>query len=264
MLIPPVLHHWGFCLNFYQHHIGDFNNATRHLSRVERSVYRDLLEIYYDTEKPLIVDVGKLARRALCVAQDERDALELVLAEFFEMADDGYHNARADRELEAYRRMAEGGKRGAATRWGAAENAHPMPTPCPPQSEANANHEPITMNHKPHKVKSIVATPLLADIDPQIAEDWQKLRKAKKAPITATAVDGIRAQALKAGLSLGEALAICCRRGWASFDASWDWRSTGPPRESAKHAEQRRIMDSIKGGNGSDRDAIDGTAERIA
>ena len=29
-------------MNFYQHHIGDFNNATRHLTRLERSIYRDL------------------------------------------------------------------------------------------------------------------------------------------------------------------------------------------------------------------------------
>ena len=32
----------GKRMNFYQHHIGDFNNATRHLTRLERSIYRDL------------------------------------------------------------------------------------------------------------------------------------------------------------------------------------------------------------------------------
>ena len=39
-------------MNYYQHHIGDFNNATRHLSLVERAIYRDLLDMYYDTEQP--------------------------------------------------------------------------------------------------------------------------------------------------------------------------------------------------------------------
>lgn len=52
-------------MNFYPHHIGDFNNATRHLTRVERSVYRDLIELYYDTECPLNNDLEKLFRRAL-------------------------------------------------------------------------------------------------------------------------------------------------------------------------------------------------------
>ncbi|MCY3212700.1 DUF1376 domain-containing protein, partial [Acinetobacter baumannii] len=27
-------------MNYYQHHIGDFNNATRHLSLIERAIYR--------------------------------------------------------------------------------------------------------------------------------------------------------------------------------------------------------------------------------
>jgi len=47
-------------MNYYPHHIGDFNSATRHLTRIERSVYRDLIELYYDTEAPLSRDVDKL------------------------------------------------------------------------------------------------------------------------------------------------------------------------------------------------------------
>ena len=74
---------------FYQHHIGDFNHATRHLTRVERSLYRDLIELYYDTEKPLISDINKLARRVIAVTQEEKDALEYVLDEFFTLTDEG-------------------------------------------------------------------------------------------------------------------------------------------------------------------------------
>ena len=91
-------------MNFYSHHIGDFNNATRHLSRLERSIYRDLLELYYHSEKPLTTDIDKLARRCL-VADSERDALSEVLAEFFELRGDCLHNSRADREIASYHRM---------------------------------------------------------------------------------------------------------------------------------------------------------------
>ena len=52
-------------MNYYQHHIGDFNNATRHLTRVERSLYRDLIELYYDTEKYLTDDVDWLERKMM-------------------------------------------------------------------------------------------------------------------------------------------------------------------------------------------------------
>lgn len=64
-------------------------------------------------------------------------------------------------------------------------------------------------------------------IDQQLADDWLAVRKAKKAAPTKTAIDGIASEANKAGISLAEALAICCQRGWASFKDSWDWRPQG-------------------------------------
>ena len=135
-------------MNYYQHHIGDFNNATRHLTRVERSIYRDLLELYYDSEKPLTNDFERLARRCI-VEDDDRAAMRDVLNEFFILLDDGYHNTRADKELDAYKRMAEGGKRGAEKRWGKGNDSLPIATPLTPHAKVNANHEPITNNHKP-------------------------------------------------------------------------------------------------------------------
>lgn len=51
--------------------------------------------------------------------------------------------------------------------------------------------------------------------------DFQKLRRAKKAPITETAIDGIRREADLAGMPLGEAVAMCCERGWTGFKAEW-------------------------------------------
>ncbi|WP_017817091.1 YdaU family protein [Acinetobacter baumannii] len=52
-------------MNYYQHHIGDFNNATRHLSLIERAIYRDLLDMYYDTEKAIDASsIDRLARQS--------------------------------------------------------------------------------------------------------------------------------------------------------------------------------------------------------
>lgn len=52
-------------------------------------------------------------------------------------------------------------------------------------------------------------------------QDFQKLRKAKRAPLTQTALDGIRLEADKAGLTLEQALSTCCKRGWQGFEADW-------------------------------------------
>lgn len=58
-------------------------------------------------------------------------------------------------------------------------------------------------------------------VSPSVWTDFLKLRKAKKAPMTDTALDGIRKESVKAGLSLERALALCCKRGWQGFEAAW-------------------------------------------
>lgn len=52
-------------------------------------------------------------------------------------------------------------------------------------------------------------------------QDFKAIRKTKKAALTKTAINKIRAQADKAGVSLQSALETCCERGWASFNADW-------------------------------------------
>lgn len=66
-------------------------------------------------------------------------------------------------------------------------------------------------------------------VDPSIARDWLELRKAKKLPVTETAVKGVTREAEKAQMSMGEALRTCCERGWGGFNAKWleDSQSTG-------------------------------------
>lgn|GEM_PF-976233 len=90
-------------MNHYPHHIGDFRSATRHLTFVERALYRELLDLYYDTERPLNADLQKLARLVLAQGEEQCAALSGVLDEFFVLQDDGWHNDRCDAEIEAYR-----------------------------------------------------------------------------------------------------------------------------------------------------------------
>jgi len=94
-------------MNYYSHHIGDFNSATRHLSILERGVYRELLDLYYESEQPLTSDLTALARRICARSQEERDALRMVLEEFFSLSEGGYTQKRADEEIQTYRNRCE-------------------------------------------------------------------------------------------------------------------------------------------------------------
>lgn len=62
---------------------------------------------------------------------------------------------------------------------------------------------------------------LASGVDHQTASDWLTLRKAKRAVVTKTALAMVVRESASAGLGLGDALQICCERGWAGFKADW-------------------------------------------
>lgn len=82
----------------------------------------------------------------------------------------------------------------------------------------------IQNTNKKNTKKSVLE--LLADfgITGQLADDFITLRKAKKAPITETALKGFQSEADKAGISICEAVSIAIERNWQGFNASWDWQ----------------------------------------
>lgn len=58
--------------------------------------------------------------------------------------------------------------------------------------------------------------------------DWLQLRKAKRAPVTQTAVDQMQREAMKAGWTLEQALAESIARGWTGFKAEWLQHQAAP------------------------------------
>lgn len=90
-------------MKHYPHHIGDFDKATRHLTRIERSVYRDLIDLYYDTESRLNLDKAALCRRIIARSNEEATAVEQVLNEFFTETPTGWYHDRCEEEIDAYR-----------------------------------------------------------------------------------------------------------------------------------------------------------------
>jgi uncharacterized protein YdaU (DUF1376 family) len=94
-------------LNYYEHHIGDYDSATAHLSIVEDGVYRRLICICYRTEQPLNPDVKQVYRLVRAASKQERDAVDQILSEFFRLEQDGWHNARCDGDIDRFQKKAE-------------------------------------------------------------------------------------------------------------------------------------------------------------
>lgn len=220
---------------YYEHHIGDYAAATAHLSLIEDAVYSRLIRRYYLQEGPLPVDAAQVARLAGARSPDERAAVEVVLAEFFVLEADGWHQKRCDEDIARYH-----DKKGKAQ---ASANARWAKKPCDadamqPQCDGNANasethgernalHTPITNNQcisneiqvkRSRSSRSVTRPEGLTD---EVWQDFLAIRKAKKAPLTQTALDGIAREASKARMSLQQALEVCCARGWQGFKADW-------------------------------------------
>ena len=159
-------------MNYYQHHIGDFNNATRCLTRVERSVYRDLIELYYDKEEPLTANIKILQKLVLVSSDEEIEALNTVLEMFFTCSDDQYRNGRCDAEIEKYQSnqsaKAKAGRASAAKR---KRNSTPVEQP---NNECATNQEPITSNQEPIK-KNSNQVGINPDLLASISESWNSI-----------------------------------------------------------------------------------------
>lgn len=85
-------------------------------------------------------------------------------------------------------------------------------------------------------------------VSDSVWSDFLTVRKAKRAPLTQTALDGIEREAAKAGLDLAAALAMCCARGWQGFKADWV-ANTKPtvtmPQSTGETAYQRSMRERM-------------------
>jgi hypothetical protein len=132
-------------------------------------------------------------------------------------------SGKADR----YEKADQSGKADSTSREKPTATSREKPTQNLPSEPTN---EPV--NKK--RASRAADIPQLADIDSALLGDWLALRKQKRAPVTQTAVDGIEREAAKAGMSLQDALRMCCERGWVGFNAEWIVQrvhpGAGPPR----------------------------------
>jgi len=129
---------------YYQHHIGDYRKDTSHLSLIEHGIYRQLLDLYYITEKPL----DKKSIRLIGARTDQEIAMaELILNEFFEKKGTKYFHKRCDDEIQNYKLKSFNASESSKKRWNNIKKLHDA-NALPTQSERNANQEPITKNQK--------------------------------------------------------------------------------------------------------------------
>lgn len=199
-------------MHFYRFHIGDYKSATAHLSNEEDLAYRRLLDMYYDTEKPIPLETDWVARRIRVGSE----VVATVLQDMFVETENGWIHDRCDEEIREYHRMAD---RARANGKAGGRPKNPVGSQSEPSGKLTNNHKPVTNNQIDIKRTSAPVCP--KGISLQVWNDYLAVRKAKRSPLTATALTAIEKEAGKAGWSLEKALSECVSRGWVGFKAEW-------------------------------------------
>jgi uncharacterized protein YdaU (DUF1376 family) len=136
---------------------GDYLRDTQHLSLTEHGIYLLLISEYWNKAKPLPLDVSRLHRILRCSTDAERNAVSIILDEFFEQSESGYIHSRIEKDLQTHQEKAEKAseraKKAAEARWGddATSNApstqQAMLTQCQPNQT-----KPNQTKTKPNKI----------------------------------------------------------------------------------------------------------------
>lgn len=86
-------------MNYYPFHIGDFRSGTVNMTRQARWIYRDMMDVYYDAESPLSLDLDVLCDQLGVDAADERAIVERLLRFKFAKTETGYTHEVCDRVI---------------------------------------------------------------------------------------------------------------------------------------------------------------------
>lgn len=82
-------------------------------------------------------------------------------------------------------------------------------------------------------------------VESGVAEAWLKVRKAKKAPLTALAWEGVKREAAAAGMTPAEAVKTAAESNWQGFKATWLTRA-GAPTASRQGALEARNKATVQ------------------
>lgn len=241
-------------MHYYQFNIGDYASHTRGLSLLEDLAYRRLIDEYYLAERALngcSTDVARLIGFVQHAAE-----VEYILTRFFVATKSGWVHERIETEIAEFKdkqkKNAKAGKASAAARKnkGVRTDVQQTFNERSTTVQPTINQEPLTNNQSSslrseeqpapkRQPVSKVSKPV--DVTEEVWQSFQTIRKTKKAAITDLAVLGIRREAVKAGLTLEQAMTTCCERGWAGFKAEWVERDTPAAKGASESFYERDL-----------------------
>lgn len=235
-----------------------FKSNTLHLTPEQDGLYRRLIDHYMESREPLPDNDHALAR--ICGVDIEcfKHASSILRAFFKQdgglLKHDFCNRMLDDQDKRSHKRTLIAEK-AAKKRWSqVAENKKQNASCMLDAMLGDATGQDKTIqNNKDIILPPSRGIPKPDDVSDEVWRDHLKNRKAKKQPISETALKAMRKEADKLGWTLEQALNESCARGWASFKAEWvgnnqnKTQATNPLKAAAKQRDQTEAMKILRG-----------------
>lgn len=158
-------------MNYYRRYVGDYLRDTARLTLLEHGAYTLLLDYYYADQAPLPLGRDEVYLIVRAMTPAEKKAVDKVLMTYFQEREDGFHQARADAEIERATAASEvakaNGKRGGRPRKQSNHETNRETNPVsnaesnegnqqakPYAGDPTTNHQPPTTNLQPEGART--------------------------------------------------------------------------------------------------------------
>lgn len=138
-------------MHYYQFNIKDYSFATIRMTLMEDLAFRRMLDLFYESEKPLPFELKRIAK--LIGMADQQEEIRDILNEFWQETEKGWVNSRAEVEIAKYQAKADSaranGKKGG--RPSKPKITQSVNLANPEITGSKANHKPLTINQELNK-----------------------------------------------------------------------------------------------------------------
>lgn len=207
-------------------YIGDYLSATSRLTTEQHGAYFLILMDYWKNGPPpnddkVLAQITRMPFDAWCNASS-------TIKSYFKHVDGMLIHARVETELKKSIERKESAvikaKAGAAAKWAKHASSSPQAMLDPMLGDASSpspSPSSLSTSTPTSKKHSAAFAACPSGVSENLWSDFVILRRAKKLPLTQTAINGLIREGEKAGLSISAVVQTCCERGWGAFKASW-------------------------------------------
>ena len=131
-------------------------------------------------------------------------------------------------------------------------NQEDLPPPSPAAKREAQTHRfslseiPDASKEKTRTHQAFKPPELGVELTESAFRDWMTVRKAKHSPLTETAWKHFKAQVVKSGLSVQQAVELCATRGWISINADWQAVKDYEKETDSRSSMDRTVANVIK------------------